>query len=152
MVPESNALLTVVTVWGSGSLFTHTIRSPRCTVSVAGLNCRPSMVTVYCVGRAAGAEKIAAHDPRAPSVASAHAANLIALSACALAQLRLQAPGVIQMRYEGRSHFHQQCLELRVLGAGDQSLIHRLQHRFVIGHLVINVGLVKGGATQLLER
>src|SRR5215468_7350259 len=50
---------------------------------------------------------------------------------------------VLQMRDEGGSHLHQQRLELLVLGARDQRLVHRVEHRLVIRDLVVDVGLVE---------
>src|SRR5215813_3217516 len=40
MLPESNVLSFAVAVCGKKSLFTQVTRSPRCTFSSAGLNCR----------------------------------------------------------------------------------------------------------------
>ena len=48
---------------------------------------------------------------------------------------------MLEMRDERRTHLDQQCLELGVGGPGDERLVDRVEHRLVIGDLVVDVGL-----------
>src|SRR5579862_2773543 len=116
MLPESKALASAVTVWGNRSLFTHTMRSPRCTVSCAGLNCRFSMTTV-CTTAAAGLSEPAVAAPVTVSAASSGSAARLLRTRTA--QLGLQCLGVLEVCLECRSYLHQQRLELRILRARD---------------------------------
>ena len=51
---ESNTpAVAEVAVCATRSLLTHTMVSPEATVSACGLNCMPSMVTVWVFGRVA---------------------------------------------------------------------------------------------------
>jgi hypothetical protein len=58
---------------------------------------------------------------------------------------------MLQMRNESGAHFDQQGPELRISGAGEQGLVHCIQNGLVIGHFMINVGLVECLATQAFE-
>src|SRR6185437_3072720 len=53
---------------------------------------------------------------------------------------------------EERPHLHECRLELGVLSAWNQYLVHRIDDGLVISDLVIDVGLVERGAVELLER
>ena len=58
---------------------------------------------------------------------------------------------MLEMRDEGRTYLDQQCLELGVGGPGDERLVDRVEHRLVIGDLVVDVGLVELRSLQTLE-
>ena len=47
--------------------------------------------------------------------------------------------GMTQMLDEGRTHFHEERLQLRVFRAGNQSRIESRDDLLVIGHLVIDI-------------
>src|SRR5262249_7042994 len=140
MLPESNACDAAVTVCGNRSLFTHTIRSPRRTRNSGGLYCMFSMTTV-CATPVAGRCASAATMSDEPNSATRHGQSsherIISLGT-ALAQLRLQLLRHIEVRHECRPHLDQQCLELSVLSARDQSLVQRAQYRLMVGDFVID--------------
>src|SRR5689334_16357589 len=167
MEPESNAPF-AVTVCGTGSLFCQRTVSPRLTVSVAGLNSNASMVTVWTVAARAAAA------PHASATAAPVASNRrrrielmpdFGRARCtgrSAGRMRMRARGlllerglqllrVLEVRDERRPHLDEQRLQLRVLGARDQRLVHRIDHLLVIVDLVVDVRLVERGALQRLQ-
>src|SRR5215831_2261666 len=148
MLPESNACDAAVTVWGNRSLFTHTIRSPRCTRNCAGLYCMFSMTTVCEVPFAACCSSAALRPDARISAASQSRRPRRSSLGTALAQLRLQLLRHVEMCHERRSHLDQQRFQLGILCARDQGLVERAQHGFMVGDFVVDVGLVEGRAAQ----
>src|SRR5688500_3075597 len=67
-------------------------------------------------------------------------------------QLGLDLSGVLQARCERGAHIREQLLQLRVLGAGDQGLIERVENVLVISDLVVDVGLVEGRSGEVAHR
>src|SRR5262245_7437687 len=104
------------------------------------------MTTVCVAGLAAGAAVPGVILQRSgPSTAARRA------SASSLLERRLDLLGMLEMRDECRAHLDQQGLELGVLGAGDERLVDRVEHRLVVGDLVVDVGLVELAALQALQ-
>src|SRR5262247_3798400 len=104
------------------------------------------MTTVCVAGLAAGAAVPGPMLQRSgPSTAPRRA------SASSLLERRLDLLGMLEMRDERRTHLDQEGLELGVLRAGDERLVHRVDHRLVIGDFVVDVGLVELPALQALE-
>src|SRR5579872_3491003 len=68
-----------------------------------------------------------------------------------LVELRLQFPGVLEMRLEGRAHLDEQRFELGIPGARDQRLVQHLDDCLVVLDLVIDVRLVEGMTLELLQ-
>src|SRR4051812_25691686 len=110
-----------VAVCGNGSLFTHTTRSPRLTVSVSGMKRVPSMATVWVFAASAPVDNptAAAMNSAIPILPagrrmrerSGARSPLITL----LAHLGLYALRMLQMRNERRPYLDQQCLQLSIL-------------------------------------
>src|SRR5207244_13018279 len=124
-------------------LLTHTTESPALTVSIAGWKLVPSIVTV-CVagfGASAAAPGLLPHESR-PSAATTsgrmeYVTLVFTVAQSALLQRRLEFLGMLEVRDEGRPHFHQQRLQLCIPSAGDQGLVDRVDHRLVIRDLVV---------------
>src|SRR5262245_66034474 len=104
------------------------------------------MTTVCVAGLTAGA---AALGPRlqssGPSVAARTASEGFLL------ERRLDLLGMLEVRDERRTHLDQQGLELGVRGARDERLVDSVQHRLVVGNLVVDVGLVELRTLQAFE-
>src|SRR5215831_7646580 len=148
MLPESNACDAAVTVCGNRSLFTHTIRSPRRTRNCAALYCMFSMTTV-CEAPFAACCSSAALRPDERTSAESQSSNPGRTTlGTALAQLRLQVLCHAEVCHERRPYLDQQRLQLGILRARDQRLVQRVQHGFMVGDFVIDVGLIEGRATQ----
>ena len=93
------------------------------------------MTTVCVVGVAAGAVVLGSMlQSNGPSAAARRARRGFLL------ERRLDLFGMLEMRDERRTHLDQQCLELGVGGPGDERLVDRVEHRLVIGDLVVDVG------------
>src|SRR4051812_2884785 len=154
MVRESKTCAAVA-VCGTMSLLRQTTRSPRRTVSAAGLNCMPS-ITIVC--SRASAARAGPPVPR-PAVVMTAPASAVAIripsmavrSAGLLAERRLDVLGVLEMGDERRTRFLEQRLQLGVLRIRDQRLVERVDHGLVVGDLVVDVGAVELGALQLLQ-
>src|SRR6516164_2353188 len=150
MLPESKALSFAVTVCGKRSLFTHTIRSPRCTVSCGGLNCIPSIVTVCCV---AGTARLENSRPPAPSSTRfARASRTRGVPSGATLQFRLDLLCMIKVRDKSWPHLDQESFQLGILRTRNECFVHCLQHGLVIGDLVVDISLVEGTAAETLQR
>jgi hypothetical protein len=67
------------------------------------------------------------------------------------AELRLDLLRVLEMGDERRPYLDDESLQLLVLGVRDERLVHRVDHRLMIAHLVIDVRLVERGAAQALQ-
>src|SRR5512135_2041281 len=156
-----------VTVCGNGSLLIHVTVSPRFTVIVSGSNLTPSMTTVCRAGVAAAiAPAPAWSNPHAQTSATASRwlrscpprcpdralmRRSLAVDGVLLAKRRLDLFGVLEVPHEGRPHLHDQCLQLFVLGTGDERLVDRVEHLLMVSDFVVDVGLVEFGALQGLE-
>src|SRR5207237_2277990 len=95
--------------------------------------------------------------PRSPrATARARRQRPAYASACeacrsALCEAALEVLGVIEVRRDCRPYFLDQPLKLGVLGAGNQRLVDRVEHRLMVGDFVVDVGLVEFGAFELLK-
>src|SRR5579864_1306843 len=161
MLRESNALLSAVAVCGTKSLLIHTTRSPRCTVSTSGLKRMFSMV-MTCVFGAAPASDITDATPPVTSKPTRTILHDCAVncrrfrlvrgqSSTAFFQGCLQLFGVIQMGNEGRADLYEQCLELLVLGTGNQGFVECLYDTLVISDLVVNIRTIECAALEFLQ-
>ena len=105
------------------------------------------MTTVCVVGVAAGAVVLGSmlQKSNGPSATARRARRGFLL------ERRLDVFGMLEMRDERRTHLDQQCLELGAGGPGDERLVDRVEHRLVIGDLVVDVGLVELRSLQALE-
>src|SRR5262245_6700336 len=65
-----------------------------------------------------------------------------------LLQRFLQLARVLQVRRGNAAHAGQEALELTVLRFRDERVVECLHHRVVIHDLIVDVGLVEGGAVQ----
>src|SRR5262249_55024949 len=130
----------------------HTIRSPRCTVSCGGLICMFSSTTVCCAPCVAGSVAAPTEPPRDSSApTSTSVPRVRMLRSTALGEVRLDLLGVVQVLNEGRSGLYQQRFELGILGTRYQCLVQGIEHRLVIGDLVIDVCLVERRSGELLQ-
>src|SRR5664279_4077208 len=97
----------------------------------------------------------AAASGSAPAAATTAAPAMIATTprrtSALLAERRLQALRVLQMRHERRSHRDEQALQLGVLRARDQRLVDGVEHLLVVGDLVVDVGALERRTLQLLQ-
>ena len=58
---------------------------------------------------------------------------------------------MLQVPHKGRPYLDNQCLQLLILGAGDQGLVDRVENLLVVRDFVVDVSLVKRGAFQGFE-
>src|SRR5581483_277056 len=156
MLLESN-VPAAVAVCGNGSLLTHTTRSPRLTVRVSGTKRVPSIATVWVVAATVGmanptaaamrnTSPVLPATPRRRETGRARTPIIILL-----ADLRLQALRMLEMRNERRSHLDQQRFQLLVLGTRNQRLVQRIDDGLVIGDLVVDVSAVEVGALEAFQ-
>ena len=68
-----------------------------------------------------------------------------------LLQRSLNLLCMLQMRVNHRANFFQQTLQFHVLGVWNQRLVYRIEHGLMVGHFVINIGLVKLFPLQAFE-
>jgi hypothetical protein len=100
-------------------LLIHTMRSPRFTVKLGGLNCMFSIVTTWLVGAAALAGNALKLAKSIAQTSAAHARVLLP-DACrrlttAFLQRRLHMLRMFEMRDESRPDLHEQRFQLIVL-------------------------------------
>src|SRR4051812_32314597 len=111
------------------------MESPAAASTRSGTSFMPSMVT-RCVLPAA----IRSDD--AASAAARASARTARSMGSALSEAALQVLRMIQVGGDRRPHLLDQTLQLGVLRARDESLVDRVEHGLMVGHLVIDVGLV----------
>src|SRR5262249_375788 len=69
----------------------------------------------------------------------------------ALLEIGEHVLGVLPVALEDLQPGRQQVLELGIAGRRDERALERAVHRLVVGDLVLDVGLVEGGAAELLQ-
>src|SRR4051812_5577475 len=115
MVRESKACAAVA-VCGTRSRLRQTTRSPRRTVSAAGLNCMPSITTVCSCAAApkagAATPSVAAAMTAPASASGQRVAGAGRRSATLLAQGCLDVLGMVEVGDEGGARLFEQRLQL----------------------------------------
>src|SRR5258708_2027118 len=130
------------------------IVSPALTISSCGSNRTPSILTSWITGLGPAAAPSAGTRPVTDAAVSRMRRNLtlvLDITSLLTGERSLDPLGVIQMRDECRPDLNQQGLQLRIRCIRDQHLVDRGQDLLVVGHLVIEVGLVEGGTLEHLE-
>src|SRR5664279_4092629 len=108
-------------------------------------------MTISCVRAGPAAAAASGSAPAATMAAPTMVATTPRRTSALLAERRLQALRVLQMRHERRSHRDEQALQLGVLRARDQRLVDGVEHLLVVGDLVVDVGALERRTLQLLQ-